>query len=592
MYLRATSRRNKDGSTVSYLALAHNARDPVSGMPKAQILYNFGRKESVDLDALRRLVASINRFLGPEDELASAAGAVGEKVRFVESRPMGAAWLLRGLWQLLKIDRDLRETAKERGAEHPEWVEGAVFAMVANRAMDPVSKHALPDWLEVEAFAPGVPEDLYDEALYRAMDLLISAEDELQRRVYFSTADLFNLEVDLLLYDTTSSYFEMEDDDDERAERLARWEAFDAGEGPEPTRPRPQVVNEPPMRLSGHSRDKRPDRAQVVVGLAVTRDGIPVRCWTWPGNTNDAVTVARVKESLRGWQLNRVVWAVDRGMVSEGNLRELRKGGAHYIAGERMRAGKKLVEEALSRPGRYQKVRDNLEVKEILIGNGETQQRYVLVRNPLQVERDREQREQILTRISTELETLPNGGCDHPKKVCELLAHPTLGRYLTRDRRGRLVVDRAKVRSEERLDGKYLIVTSDDELSSEDVALGYKQLVEVERAWRTLKTDLDLRPMYHRKARRIEAHVLLCWLALLMVRLIERACGASWVKVRQEMDRLHRGVFETDSGQFVQRTELTNLQKHYLKALGVAPPPRFQGLETRPRLTSAPAVVA
>ena len=580
MYLRISTRANKDGSKASYVQLAHNTRDPRSRTPKAEILFNFGRREEVDLDALRRLVRSITRFLGPEEELKAATSAVGgEPVRFIESRPMGAAWLLRGLWERLKLDRDLRKVATREGVKLPAWVEGAIFGMVANRALDPCSKHALPDWLAASVAAAGVPGDTYDEALYRAMDLLLGAEEELQRAAFFSTADLFNLEVDLLLYDTTSSYFEMEDDDEERLEREQRWEAAEAGLGAEPTRPRPQVVNEPPFRLQGHSKDHRPDLAQIVVGLAVTRQGIPVRCWTWPGNTNDVTTVAEVKRSLAGWRLGRVVWAVDRGMVSADNLKELRRGGAHYIAGERMRAGKPVVDEALSRAGRYQQVRDNLEVKEIVVGEGEARVRYVLVRNPAQVARDREARERTLARIKAAITALPGAGAEHTKTVCALLTHPTLGRYLKRDRRGRLTVDHEKVKSEERLDGKYLIVTSDDSLSPEDIALGYKQLAEVERAWRTMKTELEIRPMHHRKAERIKAHVLLCWLALLLVRLIEVTCKESWPQVRQEMDRLHRGVFATRSGRFVQRTDLTSRQHEVLKLMGVAPPPRFEKIE-------------
>ena len=144
---------------------------------------------------------------------------------------------------------------------------------------------------------------------------------------------------------------------------------------------------------------------------------------------------------------------------------------------------------------------------------------------------------------------------------------------------GQLRIDRAAVKEEERLDGKYVVITSDDSLSAEDVALGYKQLAEVEAAWRTLKTDLDLRPMNHRKADRIRAHVLLCWLALLLVRVTEVTCGESWWRVRQEMNRLHRGVFESPAGRFVQLTRPTNLQTHYLKALQVPEPPRFEKIE-------------
>jgi len=586
MYIRTMRRKNKDGSVAEYVQLAHNYRDPEVGYAKPKILFNFGRREHLDEDALRRLVRSINRFLGPEDELASkVAEQSGGRMRFVESRPMGAAWLLRGLWDRLGIGAELVRVAETKDVRDVHGVAGCIWAMVANRALEPLSKHATPAWLDGDAFVPEVPEGVYDEQLYRAMDFLLEAGDELQKRVFFATADLLNLDVDLLLYDTTSSYFEMEDDDLERSERAARWAAHDGGDGPEPTQPRPQVVNEKPLRCYGYSRDKRPDVAQVVIGLAVTREGIPVRCWVWPGNTNDADTVAKVKGDLAGWRLNRVVWAVDRGMISEDNLRQLRRGGADYIAGEKMRAGKGDVDDALSRPGRFKKVRGNLEVKEVVVGEGDGAKRYVVVRNPAQVARDREKRALLLERLETEIARLnenrpknEQGRQAHTKAVCVLKAHRAMGKYVRELKSGALRIDRAKVHSEEKLDGKYLLVTSDQHLSSEDVALGYKQLTEVEDAWRMLKSELDLRPMHHRKADRIRAHVLLCWLALLLVRVAEVNTGEPWWQVRQEMDRLHRGVFQGPDGQFVQRTELTRKQRQLLKAVSVPHPQRFEAI--------------
>jgi len=575
MYLRTTTRKNQDGSTVEYIALAHNHWDAATKRAKAGVLYNFGRREEVDEAALRRLVRSINRFLGPEDELASVVEGSASPMKWVESRSMGGGWLLRKLWELIGADKDLVKLAKARRFEAPTSVEGTIFAMVLNRALQPLSKRATGPWLERSVYAPGVPDALYDEECYRAMDFLLGAEEALQKSVFFSTADLLNLDVDLLLYDTTSSYFEMDEDDEEIAERDERWQAHLAGDGPEPTRPVPQVVNQPPLRMQGHSKDHRPDVPQVVVGMAVTREGIPVRCWVFPGNTNDAETIKTVKASLAGWRLNRVVWAVDRGMVSDDNLTELRKGGAHYIAGEKMRAGRKEVEAALSRPGRYRTVRDNLEVKEIVVGDGARRKRYVLVRNPAQVARDREDRERLLKRIEATVKDLPAAGEEHSKAVCKLFAHPTMGRFLTKDKKGRPVVDRDKVKAEERLDGKYLVVTSDDTLTPEDVALSYKQLAEIERAWRDMKSGLDLRPMHHRKADRIRAHVLLCWLALLLIRVVEVKTGTTWRHVHEEMDRLHRGVFAGKDGVLVQRTELTQLQHRFFQAVGVTPPPRF-----------------
>ena len=382
------------------------------------------------------------------------------------------------------------------------------------------------------------------------------------------------------MYDTTSVYFEMEEDDVERAEREARWAAHDEGTGPAPTVPRPQVINEPPLRMKGHSKNHRPDLAQIVVGMAVTREGIPVRCWVWPGNTNDVSTVQKVKADLAGWKLNRVIWAVDRGMTSEDNLHELRRGGAHYIAGERMRAGKLEVEEALSRPRRYRTVVDNLEVKEVFVEQEESsrRRRYVVIRNPLQAARDRQDREQKLARLEEALAALPSDAEAHTKVACSLMAHPTLGRYLKSGRRGQPILDRAKIKAEERLDGKYLVIASDEDLPTDDVALGYKQLAEVERAWCSLKSQLDLRPMHHRKADRIRAHVLICWLALLLIRVAEVRTGWTWPRIRQEMDRLHRGVFETDAGRFVQRTQLTASQKLLLKAVAVPSPPVFEAI--------------
>jgi hypothetical protein len=422
-------------------------------------------------------------------------------------------------------------------------------------------------------------EALTDDQLYRAMDFLIEADAKVQEAVFFSAADLLNLRVDLLLYDTTSSYFEMEDDDRERAARQKSWEAFDAGTGPKPLSPRPQVVNDPPLRLKGHSKDHRPDRAQVVIGMAVTREGIPVRIWTWPGNTADATTIETVKNDLRGWQLNRVVWAVDRGFVSDDNLVRLRGGGAHYIAGKKLRSGEDDVEDALSRQGRFQHVADNLEVKEIVAGEGEARRRMVLVRNPLEVARDRTQREAALARIKAELAALPEDLDAHSKAVCKLMSHATLGRYLKAGKKGLPVVDQAKVKAEERLDGKYLLITSDDSLPAVDVAQSYKQLAEVERAWRALKSELDIRPMYHRLDDRIRAHVLLCWLALLLVRVVEVKTGQTWSRVQAELDRLHSVTYEGPSGRLAQRTELTEAQKKILADLGVAPPPKFRKLE-------------
>lgn len=324
----------------------------------------------------------------------------------------------------------------------------------------------------------------------------------------------------------------------------------------------------------------------MVIGLAVTREGIPVRCWVWPGNTADVSVIQEVKRDLTGWKLGRVVMVFDRGFTSEENLREVQRAGGHYIAGEKMQSGKASVAAALSRPGRYQRVRDNIEVKEVVVGDGEARKRYVVVRNPKEAARDKAKREDILRRIEEELKAIGElSGEDHTKAVCELVAHPVYGRYLVTDTKGRVRINQAKVREEERPDGKYLVRTSDDTLSAEDVALGYRQLAEVEDAFRTMKQRLELRPVYHRLEQRIRAHVLLCWLGLLLIRIAEVRTGKTWREIRAAMQRMHLGRFVGANGEVWQRTETTGEQKQILSALGISEPPRFF------RVTAAPQQV-
>lgn len=541
MYVRTISRHNKNGTTTTYVQLAHNVRDPNSGYARAQVLYTFGRADSLDVEAIRRLVRSLCRFISPEEALETQAslktGVSG--LKFIKSLPLGGAYVLRKLWERLGLEKVISEALAQREFASP--VEWAIFAMVSNRALAPDSKRRVEEWVR-EDVALGNPEPISLQHLYRAMDFLLEHEERVQREVFYQTADLFNLEVDLLFFDTTTTYVESDEEDE--------------------------------FRRYGYSKDKRPDLPQVVIGLAVTKEGLPVRCWVLPGDTQDMTTVERVKNDLLGWKLSRCIWVMDRGMSSEANRVILQKAGGHYILGEKLRDNQEAHQQALSSKGRYQKVRENLEVKEIVVGQGERRRRFVLVRNLEQAEKDKATREKTLQRIEEALLALGDQkGKAHKKAVCALLSHRTMGRYIKQLRNGRLKINLAKVKEEEKLDGKYLLSTSDDTLSSEDVALGYKSLMEVERAFRTLKTTLDLRPFFHRKEERIRAHVLLCCLALLLVRIVERETGETWDSIRSHLERLHLVEFSSKQGRVLQRTELTAEQANILKKLKINPPP-------------------
>ncbi|GAA1728994.1 hypothetical protein GCM10009680_82710 [Streptomyces yatensis] len=313
-------------------------------------------------------------------------------------------------------------------------VERVLFALVANRALDSSSKLAATDWIANDVHIDGL-DQINDEACYRAMDWLLEMEPALAKEAYFQVTDLLNLEVDLIFFDTTSTYFETEDAD-EPVDRDQDGKAL-----PEDADP-VLVARQGGFRAFGKSKDSREDLPQVVVGMAVTRDGIPVRVWSWPGN---------------------------------------------HLAG----------------------------------------------------------------RLSTEA---------------------GLKRFLRTTPGGLLRVDKKKIAAEEKLDGKYLLWSSDPDLSAEDIALGYKQLLEVERGWRDMKQLLDLRPVYHRREDRIRAHILLCWLALLLIRVAENATGTTWPRLRTELQRLHAVTYTGPAGTFRQSTDLTKPQRGSYTALGLTPP--------------------
>src|SRR6266487_4651632 len=490
MYLRTTPRRNADGSVVRYLQLAHNTWDPQAKRSRVQVLYNLGREDANNRAALQRLVASVTRFLDPDQALAATAG---EGLAFVESHPLGGTWVLDGLWEI---------------------------------------------------------------------------HHELEQEIFGQVATLLDLEVDLLFFDTTSTYFELDEADtpiarNQHGHRLPQPSDATTANG----------ATTAGFRSYGKPKDHRDDLPQIVVGMAVTRSGIPVRVWCWPGNTGDSALIRQVKQDLRDWTLARVIWVADRGFASAENRRYLRKGDHHYIIGEKLRSGSAEATAALQRQGRYQVVADHLRVKEVRISDAE---RFVICYNPEQADRDAAVRTRLLAQLE---ETIAGTDKLSQTKRAELRGvistKPGLNRYLRVTPTGLLRTDQRAIKTEQGLGGKYLLRTSDPHLSAEDIALGYKQLLQVERGWRDMKQVIDLRPIYHRKEERIRAHVLLCWLALLLTRTIETTCGDTWPGLRRELERIKLGTFAGPAGTFHQRTELTSSQRAILAELGLAEPSRL-----------------
>lgn len=540
MYIRQISRINKDGSKVTYVQLAHNERDPEKGFAVAKVLYNFGRLEDLDLVQLKRLVKSISRFMKPEDALEAQASLQLDTpdIKWNTCKSYGGIFLLAELWRRFHFHKILAKPMAEKSFRTPVLM--AIFTMIANRCLSPSSKLAVTDWVKKQVHIPELPE-IDVQVLYRAMDFLLEHQEELEREIYWSVADILNLEVDILFFDTTSSYFETED------------------------------VS--PLKKRGYSKDKRKDLPQVVIGLAVTRDGIPVKHWVFPGNTADMDTIEQVKGDLSEWKLNRLIFVHDAGMSSEDNHRYLQRGGGHYIVGRKLKSGEKEARAALSQRGPYTSINEKLFAKELFLGDGEKRKRLVLVKNIEEEERQQTVRQEIMDTVEEKVNAINNRRVrSHNKTVCELLSHPVYGKYIKELGDGRLKVAKTKAAREHQYDGKFLIETSDDTLSLEDVVFGYKQLYDVEHAFRSLKTTLKLRPNYHNRDDRIRCHIFLCFLSLLLIRIAENETGTTWATIRDEMNRIYFGEFKQNGSTIRLLTQLTKDQKQILKSLNIKEP--------------------
>ena len=307
MYLRTTQRRNKDGSIVCYYALAENVRHPEKGHVEARVVHSFGRADRLDRAALERLVRSIRRVL-EADGSAPAADATGREraIEIEASFDLGVVHVVTELWARLGIGQAIaaRLAADDRRAPH----QAALLAMTAQRLARPGSKLGCHErWLErlvgldgVGAPSPNPTDqrlpparDLALDQLYRALDILAEHGDAIEEEVFWHGVDLFKLDVDLVFYDATTAWFECDDED----------------VAPESWR----GLTFAPLRKRGHSKEGRDNDPQVIIALAVTRDGAPVRSWVLPGDTADVTTVERIKEDLRQMRLGRALFSAMPG---------------------------------------------------------------------------------------------------------------------------------------------------------------------------------------------------------------------------------------------------------------------------------------
>lgn len=550
MYLRTTKRQNKDGSVVEYYQLAHNVRNPKTHKPVAQIIHNFGRADQLDRESLVRLCWSIARVCGlsVHDVLAPEAkqpaepaeAPLPEDVKLIRTCELGTVMVLEALWERLGIGPALKKVMQQHG--HEDVYERALLAMTANRLGEPESKLGVWDRWLTRVHLPSC-QNLKLDQMYAAMDVLYAHCAVVEEAVFFRTAHLFNLDVDLIFYDTTTAAFAIDDADIEG------------------------------MRQFGHSKNGVWS-PQVVIALAVTREGLPVRSWVFPGNTADVKTVARVKADLKDWNLGRALFVADSGMNSQENRAQLAKACGKYLLAVRMGSVTEVKAEVLNRPGRYKIIADNLHAKEVTVGAGARQRRYIVCYNPHEAKRQQLHRQQVIKELEEELGKHSNRQAT-ARWAIDLMASGRYQRYLTIDHHNHIMINRPAVQEAARFDGKWLLITNDDTISREDAASGYKGLLTIERCFRTLKsTQIKLTPMHHWLPQRIEAHVKICVLALLLARAAELASHLPWNRIKETLSTLQASEFQTPSGQFFQRNEPSQNLLAILKSLDISLPNR------------------
>ena len=553
----------------TYLLLVQNER--VDGRIKQRVLHRLGRLDQLQASGqLDSLLASLGRF---SDKLAVlGAHSRGDSVT-TRTRNIGPALIFERLWSECGIGAVLRDMLSERRFEFP--LERAVFMTVLHRLFVSGSDRAAERWMASQAIAG--TEKLSLHHLYRTMgflgELLVpptttetakdtteapakrkrkagaqlnaayelrTRKDLIEEELFARRRDLFT-DVELVFFDTTSIYFE--------------------GEGGQS------------LGQRGHSKDSRPDLKQMVVGMVLDNAGNPLCSTMWPGNTTDVTSLIPVVKRLQThFGVQRVCIVADRGMISDATIADIEARGWQYILGVRMRRTKEAREEVLARGGRYQQVHPKsddakaptpLEVKEVWV----EQRRYIVCRNEDQATKDAHDR---LAIVSALVEALKRGDKT-------LIGNNGFRRFVAGTGE-HWRVDEAKVAEEARYDGKWILRTNTD-LSTAQVALKYKQLWTVESIFRTMKSQLDTRPIFHKTDDTIRGHVFCSFLALLLRKALQDRLQAKghgdleWAHVLDDLNGLKEIELTVQGKGYRLRTETKGTLSAVFSACGVALPP-------------------
>jgi hypothetical protein len=546
--------RTKKSGSRAYLQIVENRWE--NGRSRQRVVATLGRldqlQETGQLDALLASGARLAKSV-----LLLSAHAQG-RLPVIKTQHIGPALIFERLWQQTGCQRVIQKLLARRRFEFD--VERAIFLTVLHRLFVSGSDRAADKWkrhYQIEGCG-----SLQLHHLYRAMAWLGEVlpkdqqkdktpfaprcvKDQVEEALFAHRRDLFT-DLQLVFFDTTSIYFE--------------------GAGGES------------LGLLGHTKDHRPDLNQMIVGTVLDGQGRPICCELWPGNTTDVKTLIPVVDRLRSrFGINRVCIVADRGMISKETIDELENDKRNwlYILGARMRAQTEVRDEVISRGGRYRLVHPErefsddpspLDVKEVWVGD----HRYIVCRNQDEARKDATDREVIVASLREQLRS----------GAKSLVGNRGYRRYLSTTGPDSFQVDEAKIAEDARYDGKWVLRTN-TEIDAADVALQYKRLWMVEQWFRSCKSLIHTRPIYHRLDATIRGHVFCSFLGLvlrqeLQARLEQRAHDFEWGDVIQDLDQLHMTEVQQDGKRFLLRDEAQGSCGSVFQAAGVALPPAVQ----------------
>ena len=535
MYLRHTHVRKK-GKVHTYWRLVRSVR--VGGKVRQETAAWLGE---LDREGRAKAAALARHFLGEradqpdlfEDHSSCDTVRVRlDKFRVERGRVFGDVWLAWMLWRALELDK-FCFGVMDMGRENIAWADVA-FILVAARLCEPSSElHIAEDWYRrtaLEDFLGIDPASIHHTRLYEGLDKLLPHKEALEKHVKDRLGNLFDLDYDLLLYDVTSTYFEGEAAGNE----LAKY---------------------------GHSRDRRSDCKQVCIGLVVTREGFPLGYEVFAGNRTDVTTVEEVVEKMEArYGKARRIWAMDRGMVSKENLEWLREEERQYIVGT-PRSELKNWEKDLTEKGGWKEIREGLEVK--LCRGPEGMETFMLCRSADRSAKEKAMHDRFSKRIVEGLTKLSQRLEKAKKKADRTQVDRQAGRLLGGNSRaaGKFSVEvneeksrpsglRVSWKENEKWsewaalsEGAYILRSNIADWKPEDLWQAYMQLTEAENAFRIEKSELSIRPVWHQKKERVEAHILVCFLAYVLWKTLsgwqaKAGLGSSPRTVLEELRRI------------------------------------------------------